>query len=188
VAAEDEKLSDLPVRAVCVPAAIGALGEDDEVHTLIDLQGLTAAWLPGDHGLCLIVGGGEVDSVSLEPAISVFIPPAMLPYLARTLTLHPDARSRKSIGDTLPAFVLAVSESIHNTRIRGGLLTGDTMAWITTYKSPMGSAWAPAGRPSVIDIRTGFGRFRVFLSAAEVHQLRHAWGYMPLWCLKSRSK
>ena len=188
MAADDEKLSDQPVRAVSLPAAIGALGEDDEVHTFFDLQGLTAAWLPGDHGLCLIVGGGALDGVSLEPAISVFIPPAMLPYLAKTLTLYPDARSRKSIGDTLPAFTLAVSESIRQTRIRGGLLTGDTMAWINTYKSVFSSPWAPAGRLSVIDIRTGFGRFRVFLSAAEVRDLRDAWGYMPFWCLKSRSK
>ena len=188
VAAKEKKLSDQPVRAVTLPAAIGALGEDDEAHTFFDLQGLTAAWLPGDHGLCMIVGGGAVDGVSLEPAISVFIPPAMLPYLAKTLTLYLDARSRKSIGDTLQVVTLAVSDSIRHTRIRGGLLTGGTDAQIGTYKSAMSPPWIPTGRPSVIDIRTIFGRFRVFLSAEEVRHLRDVWSYVPSWCLNSRSK
>ena len=170
-----------------LPAAIGALGEDDEAHTFFDLQGLTAAWLPGDHGLC-IVGGGAVDGVSLEPAISVFIPPAMLPDLAKTLTLYLDARSRNSIGDTRAAFTLAVSESIRHTRVRGGLLTGGNDARIGTYKSAMSAPWIPAGRPFVIDIRTNFGRFRVFLSKEEVRHLRDIWSYVPSWCLNSRSK
>ena len=45
------------VRGVVIRGAVGGLGEDDELFTSLEMQGLSAAWLPGDHGLCLMLGG-----------------------------------------------------------------------------------------------------------------------------------
>lgn len=46
------------VCTVVLHAAVGTIGDDDEQHATLELQGLTAAWVPGDHALGLILGGG----------------------------------------------------------------------------------------------------------------------------------
>jgi hypothetical protein len=58
------------------------LGQDDELHTDDSLRGLTAAWLPGDHGLTILVGGGNDDKGKpMEPALSVFVHALSAPRL-----------------------------------------------------------------------------------------------------------
>ena len=94
MAAKEERLSDQPVRAVVLPAAIGALGEDDELFTDLTLRGLTVAWLPGDHGLTILVGGGTSIAVTaLEPALSVYVHhrsvPRLLALAERMVSLTP---------------------------------------------------------------------------------------------------
>ena len=62
-----------PVRAVILPAAVGALGNDDELHVDPLLCGLTIAWVPGDHGVTLLLGGFTQGGQQQEPALTVFI-------------------------------------------------------------------------------------------------------------------
>ena len=69
-------------RAVILRHAVGMLGQDDELHTDDSLRGLTAAWLPGDHGLTILVGGGNDDKGKpMEPALSVFVHALSAPRL-----------------------------------------------------------------------------------------------------------
>jgi hypothetical protein len=62
-----------PVRAVILPRAIGALGNDDEHHVDPRLGGLTVAWIPGDHGITMMLGGFTQDGAQHEPALTAFI-------------------------------------------------------------------------------------------------------------------
>ena len=73
MAAKEKKLSGQPVRAVILPAAIGALGNDDELHVDPRLDGLTVAWIPGDHGITLMLGGFTQNGKQQEPALTLFI-------------------------------------------------------------------------------------------------------------------
>lgn len=56
-----------------LPAAVGALGNDDELHVDPLLCGLTIAWVPGDHGVTLLLGGFTQGGQQQEPALTVFI-------------------------------------------------------------------------------------------------------------------
>ena len=60
-----KQLTANPVRAVILRSAIGALADDDELHVDPLLRGLTAAWLPGDSGVLLIVDGGAEQGIQL---------------------------------------------------------------------------------------------------------------------------
>jgi hypothetical protein len=62
-----------PVRAVILPAAVGALGNNDELHVDPLLCGLTIAWVPGDHGITLLLGGFTQGGKQQEPALTIFI-------------------------------------------------------------------------------------------------------------------
>jgi len=81
-------------RAVILRHAVGALGHDDELFTDMTLRGLTVAWLPGDHGLTILVGGGaSIAGTALEPALSVFVHhksvPRLLALVERMVSLTP---------------------------------------------------------------------------------------------------
>jgi hypothetical protein len=81
-------------RAVILRHAVGALGHDDELFTDPSLVGLTVAWLPGDHGLTILVGGGASGTGEvLEPALSVFVHhqsvPRLLAMAERMVSLTP---------------------------------------------------------------------------------------------------
>ena len=81
-------------RAVILRHAVGALGHDDELFTDMTLRGLTVAWLPGDHGLTILVGGGtSIAGTALEPALSVFVHnksvPRLLALMERMVSLTP---------------------------------------------------------------------------------------------------
>ena len=62
-----------PVRAVILPRTIGALGNDDEHHVDLRLSGLTVAWIPGDHGITMMLGGFTQGDRQQEPALTLFI-------------------------------------------------------------------------------------------------------------------
>lgn len=62
-----------PVRAVILPGTIGVLGSDDENHVDPLLGGLTVAWIPGDHGITIMLGGYVQNGVQQEPALTAFI-------------------------------------------------------------------------------------------------------------------
>jgi hypothetical protein len=58
------------------------LGQDDDLHTYDSSRGLTAAWLPGDHGLTILVGGGNDDKGKpMEPVLSIFVHALSAPRL-----------------------------------------------------------------------------------------------------------
>jgi hypothetical protein len=69
-------------RAVILRHAVGMLGQDDDLHTYDSSRGLTAAWLPGDHGLTILVGGGNDDKGKpMEPVLSIFVHALSAPRL-----------------------------------------------------------------------------------------------------------
>ena len=76
-----EELMGYP-RAVILRHAVGMLGQDDDLHTDDSSRGLTAAWLPGDHGLTILVGGGNDDKGKpMEPVLSIFVHALSAPRL-----------------------------------------------------------------------------------------------------------
>ncbi len=94
-------------RAVILRHAVGMLGQDDELHTDDSLRGLTAAWLPGDHGLTILVGGGNDDKGKpMEPALSVFVhslsAPRLLALVNDLTRPFPTVGPRKHSGETTP--------------------------------------------------------------------------------------
>ena len=76
-------------RAVLLRHAVGAIGHEspgnDRNDALVadpSLVGLTVSWLPGDHGLTLLVGGGAgADGQITEPALSIFVHHFSVPRL-----------------------------------------------------------------------------------------------------------
>jgi len=61
------------VRAVVLRHVLAGLGDNDELHLDATLQGFTAAWIPGDHGVTMLLGGATVDGHQREPGLTVFI-------------------------------------------------------------------------------------------------------------------
>ena len=176
--AKESKLSSPPVRALILPAAIGALGEDDEMFTSLELQGLTAAWLPGDHGLCLIIGGGAIKGVPIEPALTIVVAPNGLRQLAATFAAAPRARSPYEAPGGSDATTIEVGAPARQPNAGFIALGGQT--FVTTYKSEI-APLAFAGRPFVIDIGTHHHRHRVYLTADEVDDLNTVLRYQPPW-------
>jgi hypothetical protein len=191
-----KKLSAQPVRAVILQSAIGALGEDDELHTSLELQGLTAAWIPGDHGLCLLIGGARQDGVQIEPALTVLLPPMSTEQLSsRFSQAAPEdlGVSARCTGGS-PALTLAVAESHHvaarAARDRRRVSTSwnhlGASAWVVTYQLAAASLRF-SERPFVMDIsvlkspKQRSFRFRVFLSADEVADLKVVLRHTPEW-------
>jgi hypothetical protein len=72
-----------PVRAVILPAAIGGLGNHDEHHVDPRLGGLTVAWIPGDHGVTMMLGGFTQNGAQQEPALTLFISAQSVGRLAK---------------------------------------------------------------------------------------------------------
>ena len=60
-----------PVRAVVLPNTITAYGDKNYVDRR--LNGLTAAWVPGDQGITMLLGGFLQDTKQQEPALTVFL-------------------------------------------------------------------------------------------------------------------
>lgn len=60
-----------PVRAVVLPNTITAYGDKNYVDRR--LNGLTAAWVPGDQGITIILGGFVQGTKQQEPALTVFL-------------------------------------------------------------------------------------------------------------------
>ena len=166
-----------PVRAVVLHAAIGAVGGDDEVHTSLELQGFTAAWLPGDHGLCLIVGGGVLDGVQIEPAVTVVLPSQSPALLARTIS-RVQASAYLVMGE--PTFGTTIGTGAPATpKGESGSKTGHS-AMVMAYKADPASAPFP-GKTHVVEIAVQPFRFRVYLTKDEVDDLKVVLTYRPSW-------
>ena len=167
------------VRGVVIRGAVGGLGEDDEFFTSLEMQGLSAAWLPGDHGLCLVLGGGLLKGVPLEPALTIVVAPQGLRRLAAAFAAAPRARSSyEAPGDAEVATTIEVGAPARQPNVGFIALGGHTL--VTTYKSEI-APLAFAGRPFVIDISTHHQRFRVYLTADEVDDLNTVLQYQPPW-------
>ena len=167
------------VRGVVIRGAVGGLGEDDEFFTSLEMQGLSAAWLPGDHGLCLVLGGGLLKGVPLEPALTIVLDPKGLRQLSATFAAAPRARSSyEAPGDPEVATTIEVGAPARQPNVGFIALGGHTL--VTTYKSEI-APLAFTGRPFVIDISTHHHRFRVYLTADEVDDLNTVLRYQPPW-------
>jgi len=179
VAAKEKNLSGQPVRAVILPAAIGALGGDDEVHTSLELQGFTAAWLPGDHGLCLIVGGGVLDGEQIEPAATVILHPTGAWALARTIARPQLKRSvGLASGDPEQGVAIGIGSPAVRRNMHG-VLVGKS-AWTQAYKAEVLPEAFP-GRLYVVEIDVHPFRFRVYLTKDEADDLKVVLKYVPSW-------
>jgi hypothetical protein len=171
------------VRGVVIRGAVGGLGEDDEFFTSLEMQGLSAAWLPGDHGLCLVLGGGLLKGVPLEPALTIVLDPKGLRQLSAAFV---EASRERSL---VPGFV----HSAHGTSIALGEPArtahnafgfGGVSAWVEAYKS-LATPLPVAGRPFVLDIKAHPCHFRIYLTQDEVDDLRIVLSYEPPWLASS---
>jgi hypothetical protein len=166
-----------PVRAVILRSAIGALGEDDEIHTSLEMQGLTAAWMPGDHGLCLIVGGGVLDGVQIEPAVTVVIPPKSAVTLARTMSRNQKRNLPLAPGETVYGTLIGMGAPA----IREGMYVRiGQSAWTQAYRAEVLPEAFP-GRPYVVEIDADPFRFRIYLTKDEADDLKVVLKYQPTW-------
>jgi hypothetical protein len=121
-----------PVRAVVLPAAVGALGNDDELHVDPLLCGLTIAWVPGDHGLTLLLGGFTQGGQQQEPALTVFIAARSVQRLLK-IGWEPDL-----IGSAIHDFGQwrrATSEEEQNEYAEVGRLASEYMANLSPFRS-----------------------------------------------------
>lgn len=168
-----------PVRAVVLHAAIGAIGGDDEVHTSLELQGFTSGWLPGDHGLCLIIGGGVLDGVQIEPAVTVILHPTGAWHLARTIARPQLKRSAPlASGEPVHGATIGMGSPAINKNMLG--VSVGQAAWTQAYKAEVPPEAFP-GRPYVVEIEVHPFRFRVYLTKDEVDDLKVVLRYKPSW-------
>lgn len=169
------------VRTVVLPAAVGTIGNDDEQHTTLELQGLTAAWLPGGHGLCLVVGGGVYDGAQIEPAVTMLINPADSLRLAQSIdqsqpqqlpfpTRSPNEVDAVSIG----MGPLGFPKDVWGPSSIGGTVS------IETFRLEQPSLAFP-GRPHVIEIDAWPELFRVYLTNDEANDLKAVLLHQPDW-------
>ena len=166
-----------PVRAVILRSAIGALGEDDEIHTSLEMQGLTAAWMPGDHGFCLIVGGGVLDGVQIEPAVTVVMPPVSAVRLARTISRNQKRNLPFAPGETVYGTLIGMGAPA----IREGMSVNvGQSAWTQAYRAEVLPEDFP-GRPYVVEIDAHPFRFRIYLTKDEADDLKVVLKYQPTW-------
>ncbi len=163
-----------PVRAVIIRSAIGALGEDDEIHTSLEMQGLTAAWMPGDQALSLIVGGGQLAGAQLEPALTVVVPRqhALKLGVSFAFTL-----STPEIRPPRPGIALAYGPPARQPKEHRWWAQP---AAVKTYRLESAPTAFP-GRPYVVEISTDRHRFRIYLTLAEVDDLAVVLMYTPSW-------
>jgi hypothetical protein len=170
-----KKLSAQPVRAVILRSAIGALGEDDELHTSLEMQGLTAAWMPGDHALSLIIGGGQVAGAQLEPALTVVVPPTPAWKLAMSFAFPPPPppEIRK------PRFGMVLGFGPPARRPKEPRFWGES-AEVKTYRLESAPTAFPE-RPYVVEISSDRHRFRIFLTLEEADDLVVVLMYKPSW-------
>jgi hypothetical protein len=174
-----KKLSAQPVRAVILRSAIGTIGGDDEMHTSLELQGLTAAWMPGDHGLCLIVGGGVLDGLQVEPAVTVIMPPQTPSILVSTMN-RPQFQRPEPLGWGKVAFGTTIGVGAPASRKGEGSSSMGRTAWTQAYKSDVPPPAFP-GRPYVVEIEVHPFRFRVYLTKDEADDLKVVLKYKPSW-------
>ena len=168
-------LTSKAVRAVVLHAAIGAIGGDDEVHTSLELQGFAAAWMPGDHALSLIIGGGELAGTQLEPALTVVVPAMSAWKLADSILRPP--QPPPEIRKPRIGIVLGYGQPAR--RSKGPRSWGES-AEVKTY---MLEAAPPAFpyRPYVVEVASDRHRFRIFLTLEEVDDLWAVLIYKPAW-------
>jgi hypothetical protein len=159
-----------PVRAVILRSAIGALGEDDELHTSLEMQGLTAAWVPGDQGLSLIVGGGVVNGEQIEPAVTVILHPTGAWTLARTIA-QPQLKRHEGLASGISVHGAAIG--IGSPAIKKGMSGGSAgqASWTQAYRAEVLPEAFP-GRPYVVEIHVHPYRFRVYLTKDEADDLK----------------
>lgn len=162
-----------PVRAVILRSAIGALGEDDEIHASLEMQGLTAAWMPGDHALSLIVGGGQLAGAQLEPALTVVVPPTAAWKLAMSFVYprQPPPGIRKPRAGMVLGFG-PPARGPKEPRFWG------ESAEVSTYRLESAPTAFPE-RPYVVEISSDRHRFRVFLTLEEADDLIVVLMYKP---------
>ena len=164
-----------PVRAVLLHAAIGAIGGGDEVHTSLELQGFTAAWMPGDHALSLIIGGGQLAGAQLEPALTVVVPFGVGWKLAKSFISPPPPRPE--IRE--PRFGMVAAFGPPARRPKEPRFWGES-ADVKTYKLESALTAFPE-RPYVVEISSDRHRFRVFLTLEEADDLVVVLMYTPSW-------
>ena len=186
-----------PVRAVILKSAFGALGEDDELHTSLEMHGLTAAWMPGDHALSLIIGGGQVNGVQLEPALTVLVPAECTRTLAKTFA-WPHPRNPFDFSRTaVRGWVAGLGEPARPP----GQLWGATIDYshfgfgYTAILSTSKADSVPSrfeGRSHLLQIQVKglvvpvdgsvpLFRFRVYLTPGEVDDLKVVLRSVPTW-------
>jgi hypothetical protein len=182
-----KKFSTQPVRAVILHRAVGALGEDDELHTSPEMQGLTAAWMPGDHSLCLIIGGGQSGGEQLEPALTVVVPPESTQRLAQTFARPFSRTAFEWSRNPAPGIVIGLGAPARPPQVYRLVWGG--MALVVTSRAESALAAFP-GRPYVLQIKIEQGvlgvgpvthRFCVYLTADEVDDLKVVLKYVPSW-------
>ena len=186
-----------PVRAVILKSAVGALGEDDELHTSLEMHGLTAAWMPGDHALSLIIGGGQVNGVQLEPALTVLVPAERTRTLAKTFAWphprNPFDFSRTAVG----GWVAGLGEPVRQPgRVWGAPIGYGTFGFGCTaivVTSKADSALTRfndrsyllqiqvKGIVTPVDGSFSLHRFRIYLTPDEVDDLKVVLRSVPTW-------
>ena len=112
-----------PVRAVILPRTIGALGNDDEHHVDPRLSGLTVAWIPGDHGITMMLGGFTQNGTQQAPALTLFIAAQSVARIVR--------RGFPTGGDVLMASLGKVS--IDKVVSDNTYVKGPPFEWIEWY-------------------------------------------------------
>lgn len=173
------------VRAVTLRSTVGALGDDAELHTTLELQGLTAAWIPGDHGLCLVVGGGQVGRNSLQPALTVVLDPVSPSRLACSLTLPIPMKSEINPFSDTTEYATTIEIGAPGRTSDQAFVARGSRALIVTYKATE-TTLPFANRPFVIDISTHHHRHRIYLTREEVDDLNTVLRYTPPWMIKGR--
>ena len=136
-------LKTQPVRAVILPAAVGALGNDDELHVDPLLCGLTIAWVPGDHGVTLLLGGFTQGGQQQEPALTVFITARSVQRLLK-IGWEPDLLGR-AIHE-LGQWWSATSEGERNEFAKSGDIASEDVAHHSSFRTKV-AAYDPADNP-----------------------------------------
>lgn len=185
-----------PIRAVILRSAICALvegsTEDETPTTSLELQGLTAAWMPGDHGLSLVIGGGQLKDVQLEPSLTVIVPPESTQELVKTITRprrpnelqwrvsHPNMSDPDFPEFRHPVLGCTIGKGSLCRRPGWSQVVLGGSAWVEAFKVDPGHEAFP-GRPFEINIDTNGHSFQVYLTPDEVADLKLVLRYVPTW-------
>lgn len=184
---------EVDARHVELPSAIGSLGDEGVHHadfrTSLELHGLTASWIPGDHSLILMIGGGQLGEKTLEPSMTVAVPVGRANELARNFSRsEPDARmdehQRILISILADVQGVGIGQGSLARTSQSGIASVGSVVYLSTYKTnvrQIGTLDRPRDRPYVLEFRWSPHVFRVFLTAREVADLKPVLRYLPSW-------